>query len=675
MPNRLAQEPSPYLRQHSQQPVDWYPWGDEAFARAAAEDRPILLSVGYAACHWCHVMAHESFEDARLAGLCNAQFVSVKVDREERPEVDALYQGICQAVTGQGGWPLTVFLTPAGEPFYVGTYFPPVSRYGRPGFGDVLAAVARAWRDDRPRVREVAAEWAALVRRLQAVQGGGAGAAGGPERASFLAAADAIAGQVDPVAGGFGGGPKFPHTSAMEVLLRAGGSAAARAVFSLRAMAAGGIHDHLGGGFHRYSVDGRWAVPHFEKMLYDNALLAQVYLAAYQRTAAADLGDVVRDTLGYLLDRMRGPEGAFFSTEDADSPDADGHPAEGAFYTWTPDEVAAAVGEADLARAACEHFGVRPGGDIEGGRSVLRLGSVEMDPADRPRVLAALRAARERRPRPARDEKVLAGWNGLAISAFARAGRVLEEPRFTAAATAAASFVLDRLRTADGGLLRRHPAGPQALPGTLEDYAYLAGGLLDLYEATLDGSWLGAAADLARQAVRRFWDGEARAFCLSEAGSPHLLDRPRDDGDGGTPSPQSALVLVLVRLRGLGGDEAWAPLPDAVLDRCAPLLRQHPLGLASLLCVLDALTDPLEVVLALPDGAEPPRDWRRGLAARYLPNLQLSAVGPVPPGLGGHPAAWEGRAPVAGRPTLWVCRAGVCSAPAHDWAEVEGLLP
>jgi len=669
--NRLAAEPSPYLRQHAENPVDWYPWGDEAFERARALDRPVLLSVGYAACHWCHVMAHESFEDPAVAAVLNAHFVAVKVDREERPDVDAVYQTICQLVTRQGGWPLTCFLTPELQPFYVGTYFPPQPRYGRPGFSELAAGLAGAWKDDRTRVLEVAVEWTGALHRSAEPPAAAPRAA--PARPVLAQAAQALRAELDPIHGGFGDAPKFPHTEALEVLLRCGGHAGAAAVFALRAMAGGGIYDQLGGGFHRYSVDAAWQVPHFEKMLYDNALLPPLYLAAYQRTGDAEFARVARETLDYLRRDLGSPEGAFYSSEDADSLDGAGQLEEGAFYTWTPAEVAEALGGPDEAAAACRHFGVTEAGNFEGGRSVLHLDALAL-PADAVAGLrATLLARRGQRPRPARDEKVLAGWNGLAIGALARAGRILAEPRYTAAADRAARFILSALRSADGGLWRRYRDGVAGIPGTLEDYAYLASGLLDLYEASLRVEWLSAALDLARAAVARFWEPEQAACYLTERGARHLIERPRDDGDSGTPAAQSVLLQALLRLQPYADGTWCAEIPAAVLGRNAALLARHPRGLGSLLCALDLATDPLEVVLAVPDGQPIPEDWLSGLRARYLPNLLLSRVAEAP-GLAAPPA-WQGRSPVGEQPALWVCRGQTCLLPARRWAEVEHALP
>ena len=692
MPNRLATEASPYLRQHADNPVEWFPWGAEACATARAADRPILLSVGYAACHWCHVMAHESFADPAIAALMNAEFVCVKVDREEHPEVDALYQGICQAVTGQGGWPLTAFLAPDLRPFYVGTYFPPQARYGRPGLTDVLGGLAQAWRHDRARVSAVAAEWGAVIQRLHAAESGPAEAPAAPGAPPEAVAA--LLGQVDALHGGFGDAPKFPHAEALDLLLQSGGPAAARAVFTLRAMAGGGIHDQVGGGFHRYSVDEAWQVPHFEKMLYDNALLAPVYLAAFQRTQAADLAQVARGTLDYLLRDLRLPAGGFASSEDADSPAADGHAAEGAFYTWTPEEVLRALGNGTDAETACRHLGITPEGNFAGGRSIPHLQALSLDRPEEwggaegarlAEILRRLRAARAARPRPGRDEKVLTGWNGLAVAALARGGRILGEARYLEAALGTARFLLRALRRDDGGLWRRWCADRAGIAGTLEDYAYLAVGLLDVYEATLDPAWLGEAASLVRAAVERFWDGRAAAFYLTEGGGAGeaadgdglLIARPRDDGDAGTPAAQSFALLALLRLQPYVRDAALAAIPPAVFARTAPLLRRHPLGVASLHQALAlAVEGPLEVVIAAAPGDPQAAAWLERLRVRHLPRLALSRI-PDPariPGLPETPPAWEGRGMHQGRPTLWVCRGHACLPPAHDWERVAATL-
>ena len=772
MPNRLVATRSTYLRQHAGNPVDWYPWGEQAFAQAVALDRPILLSVGYAACHWCHVMAHESFEDAVIAQAINRATVPVKVDRQEHPDVDSIYQTLCQLVTGQAGWPLTVFLTPDRRPFYVGTYFPPHARYGRPGLSEVLAALSDAWRTDRPRLLTVADDWAGALRRLEAgppapapapgtaedpdagpsrdsdpasgsgpgsapaarsapapdgqprtaepPTGPGAGPAAPPpweapgaELALLARAVQELLHDLDPLHGGFGGAPKFPHTEAVDLLLRAGGGAAARAHFTLRCMAGGGIYDHVGGGFHRYSVDGGWQVPHFEKMLYDNALIPLALLAAHQQTADPEFAAVTRQTLDYLLRDMRDPAGGFYSAEDADSPGPDGQPAEGAFYTWTPDEVHAALGDPDLAALACRHFGISDRGNFEGGRTVPHLHALSgdapyapspavgaaacadhpsgaggmaatpvaaQDPASRwSRVRAGLFRARQMRPRPGRDEQVLAGWNGLALAAFARAGRILGEARYLDTAVGVAAFLLGPMRAGDGGLLRRYYAGEAGLAGTLEDYAYVTAGLIDLYEATLEARWLAAAVGLARESLERFWEPERAAFYLVERGRDDLLYRPRDMGDGGTPSAEAWAVLALLRLAPYVSDPAFTAVPAAVLRRQAEPMARHARGMASLLCALDfAVKGPVAVVLAADDAvaahAERLRDWRGRLAARYLPNLVLSRWAEGLPGVDGVPPVWAGRGVTGGQPTIWVCPGQACLAPAHTWEEVDAAL-
>ena len=702
MPNRLATARSTYLRQHAENPVDWYPWGEDAFARARDLDRPLLLSVGYAACHWCHVMAHETFEDAALARAVNEAFVPVKVDRQEHPAVDAIYQTICHAVTGQGGWPLTVFLTPDRRPFYVGTYFPPRSRYGQPGFADIVGGLAEAWRRDRAQVLAVAEEWAGLLRRLEEGRPPTAGPSEAPGRDVVAGAVDRLSADLDPVHGGFAGAPKFPQTEALELLLRAGGRAAARAHFALRCMIGGGIHDQVGGGFHRYSVDAAWQIPHFEKMLYDNALIPVALLSAFQQTADPEFARVARRALDYLLRDMRAPLGGFYSAEDADSLAADGHAEEGAFYTWTPAEIYAVLGDPDLAALNCMHFGVTAQGNFAGGRTVLHLHALsretppaagepggageraatvlaaEEDPGVA-RARDALLRARSLRHRPTRDEQVLAGWNGLALSAYARAGRILAEPRYVQAARAAAAFLLAEMRAPDGGLFRRWFQGEAGLPGALEDYAYVAGGLIDLYEASLEPRWLVEALGLARQAMRRFWDPARAAFFLVEAGRTDLLYRPQDPGDSGTPSAESAAVAVLLRLAPYVEEPAFREVPAAACERQAEAMRRHPRGMASWLCALDlAVGGAREVVLAAPVG-EPAAErqvgeWRARLAARYLPDLVLSRWAEGLPGEPTVPPVWAGRGPVGGRATLWVCRGGACLPPVHAWEEVDGVL-
>jgi uncharacterized protein YyaL (SSP411 family) len=635
MANHLASESSPYLLQHKDNPVDWRPWGPEALALAKSQDRPILLSIGYAACHWCHVMAHESFEDPAIAAEMNAGFVNIKVDREERPDLDAIYQSICQITGRSGGWPLTVFLTPALQPFFVGTYFPPEPRHGMPSLPQILGAVRQAWESRREEVLQVAASWTGALAQADSL-----GARADARAFTIASSAERLLANFDSTHGGFGRAPKFPNPEGLELLLRAGGQARAQALFALRQMARGGICDQLGGGFHRYSVDEAWQVPHFEKMLYDNALLPPLYLAGWQLTGEDLYARVARETCAFMLRELAGPEGGFFGTLDADS---EGE--EGRFYLWSHDEVVALAGP-EAARA----YGVTPEGNFEGGRTVLQL--VEQPPAG---AREKLLAARGKRVRPARDEKVLTGWNGLAVSALAQAGRVLGEPAFTKAAARCAAFLRAELAAGEDGLL--HVRG---IPGFLQDHAYLCNGLIDLYEATLDSAWIRWALALARGAVARFYaDG---AFYQTEAGAADLIHRPRDLMDAGTPSGESLMVRALLRLAPWTGDDAAA---REVLDRRLGAAVARPWGQASLLCAAD-LT-PVEVTLA----GDPPPAWLRRLGERYLPNLVLSRLDPGWPGE--PPALWMGKS-AAGGPRAWVCQGFACSMPLQSWDEIEAAL-
>ncbi|BDG61395.1 thioredoxin domain-containing protein [Caldinitratiruptor microaerophilus] len=682
-PNRLIHEASPYLQQHAYNPVDWYPWGKEALARARAEDKPILLSIGYSACHWCHVMERESFEDEDIARLMNEHFVNIKVDREERPDLDHLYQTVCQLVTRQGGWPLTVFLTPDLRPFYVGTYFPPEDRYGRPGFPRILRAVARAYREQRDQVEQVAREWTEALRTMHAPPAPDGRAPDAPWAALVEKGAREIAAQVDRRHGGFGGAPKFPQTPNLELLLRMsqrpGGEGYLDLVtLTLRKMAEGGIYDQLGGGFHRYSVDARWAVPHFEKMLYDNALLVPVYLAAWQLTADPLHARVVRETLAYVAREMTHPGGGFYSTQDADS---EGE--EGRYYVWTPEEIQAVLGEDD-GELLCRHLGVTPGGNFEHGRTVLHVAKgagalaaeVGLSPEEVTGRLesgkARLLAARERRVPPHRDEKVLTGWNGLMIRALAQAARTLGDPSYAGAARRAADFVLGTLTAPDGSLLRRYRDGHGAdIPGTLEDHAFLAEGLLELYQATFAHEYLEAAVRLAHAMLDRFWEPGA-GFFLTGPGAGDLIDRPREFTDGATPSPASVATRVLLRLYPYTGDERFRQVAEQNLRLHRVAMERIPAGMASLLAALDLfLSGAVEVTVVAPPGDPTAAEWLRRIGQLYLPDLVLERMAPGEPD--DRPLR-QGKSAKGGRATLYVCRNFTCSPPATAWAEAERWL-
>jgi uncharacterized protein YyaL (SSP411 family) len=664
--NRLGGATSPYLLQHADNPVDWWEWGDEAFAAARERDLPVLLSVGYAACHWCHVMAHESFEDAELAEYLNAHFVAVKVDREERPDVDAVYMEAVQAATGQGGWPMTVFLTPDGEPFYFGTYFPPQPRHGMPSFRQVLEGVAEAWRGRREEVADVG-------RRIVHELGGRAGVFAG------LAAADvpgpdqlrqALAGlgrEFDERSGGFGGAPKFPPSMVLEFLLRHHAATGSRAALDLvertcAAMARGGIHDQLGGGFARYSVDARWVVPHFEKMLYDNALLLRVYLHLWRATGSPLARRVAEGTGDFLLRELRTPEGGFASALDADSADAEGRSREGAFYVWTPDQLAEVLG-ADEGRVAAECYGVTAQGTFEEGASVLQWPvEEEPDAADEERR-ARLFAARELRPRPARDDKVVAAWNGLAVAALAEAGVLLDRPDFLDAAVVAAALLLSVHRDPAGRLLRTSRDGvPGRNAGVLEDYGDVAEGLLTLHGVTGDARWLDAAGELLEVVLTQFTDEASGALYDTPADAEPLIRRPQDPTDNAAPSGWTAAAGALLSYAALTDSERHRTAAERALTVVTPLAGQAPRFVGWGLAVAQALVDgPRKVAIA--GAAEDP-----ATAA-----LRTAALAATAPGLVVTPASAD-QPPVDGVPAAYVCRRFTCDAPVTDPAWLrEGL--
>jgi uncharacterized protein YyaL (SSP411 family) len=584
MPNALAAETSPYLRQHAQNPVDWLPWGPVALARARDEDKPLLVSIGYSSCHWCHVMERESFEDERTATLMNERFVCVKVDREERPDIDALYMEAIQAMTGRGGWPLNVFLTPEQLPFYGGTYFPPEPRHGMPAWTQVLQAIGEAWSERREEIR-------AGGERLRQRLSGGAGLKPSTEPidAGALEAAVANLKQLfDPVNGGFGGpptrAPKFPQASAIEFLLCRGEQD--MALSTLRAMASGGIHDQVGGGFARYSVDATWTVPHFEKMLYDNALLARAYLHGFQLSGEPPLAEVCRDTLDWALREMRGPEGGFYSALDADSEGV-----EGRFYVWTVAELRDALG--DDAEAAIAWFGATEEGNFVDphhpapGWNVLEDRGQRPDDAMQARIRARLLEVRKRRSRPGLDDKRLTSWNALMIAALADAGAALAESRYTETAVACAEFVLRDLRDVDGRLLRTYNDGRAKIGAYLEDHAYLLEALIILFETTCDEHWFIEATTLADTLIARFGDPEHGGFysTAADAGEP-LIARRKDLEDTPIPAGQSSAAMGLLRLSQLTGNAEYERQALGVLGLLRDIAPRHPSSFGHLLQVL-----------------------------------------------------------------------------------------
>ena len=632
--NRLATETSPYLLQHADNPVDWYPWGEEAFLRARDEGKPILLSVGYSACHWCHVMEHESFEDNATASLMNERFVNVKVDREERPDVDALYMDATVTMTGSGGWPMTVFLTPDGEPFYAGTYFPPEPRHGIPSFRQLLDAVAAAWEERRDDVTRQAGRLVEALGQSARLQ-----ASTEPLTSAILVEAEAaIAATYEPAHGGFGRAPKFPAASTLELLLRRGGDRALAMVRgTLDGMAAGGFYDVVGGGFHRYSVDDRWLVPHFEKMLYDNALLASTYLHAWVVTGEPRYREIVEETLGYVLRELSVGDGGLASAQDADT---DG--VEGLTYTWTEGEAEAA----GLDPALLVPF--------EHGRSIVR-GTI--DPDLRVRLLSL----RARRPQPLRDDKVLASWNGLALAALAEAGYRLQRPDWLGAGRRVAEHLLGPLSTGDGRLQRSWRDGRTSGAGFLDDYANAAHGLLELHAATGELRWLHEARRLALLAIELFADEERGGFFLAPRDGEQLVAQTKDLQDTPAPSGNSMLAHVLMRIARIWGDDELEQRAVGVLRLVESPMRRAPGGFAWALCALDLrLAAPRELAVCGPVDAP----VARAALAPFQPSAVV-AVGPAD-----DVPLLAGKGLVDGRPAVYVCERFACGAPVTDPALV-----
>ena len=683
MPNRLERETSPYLLQHAHNPVDWYPWGEEALALAREQDRPILLSIGYSACHWCHVMERESFEDPQTARVMNAHFVNIKVDREERPDIDSIYMSAVQAITGHGGWPLTAFLTPEGVPFYGGTYYPPEPRHGMPSFRQVLAAAANAYEHRRDEVARAGAQLKDILTRGATEPQAGSGQDGPPDSRLFGHAVSAVGRSFDPAYGGFGGAPKFPQPVFLDFLLRTGGPGShgvSMATHTLDRMAAGGIRDHAGGGFHRYSVDARWLVPHFEKMLYDNALIARAMTRAHL-LGARHLGPVAEETLDYVLEDLTSPDGAFYSARDADS---EGE--EGAFYLWTPAQVSALL-DPGTARILSRVYDVSEAGNFER-RNILHLPhdldavarqeGLARDELDRilRTALATLKAHRATRPEPLRDEKVLTSWNGFTIRALAEAGPTLGRPDYTRAATRAATFLLDTVRQHD----RLHhvlTAGRVHVDGFLEDYGALGNACLSLHEATLESRWVTEAAWIADAMLARFWSPGHRLFHDAAEDAEPLLVRPRDIMDNATPSGNSLAAEFLARSAAITGSAEHGEVADAVIARERGALERYPSALGRLLtAALLRATPPLEVTIV-----EAPREDRvqRDRTAAMLetahrhphPNRVISGGDPGDPVIAALPAM-EGRLAHTGH--AFVCSGSACLEPVTSPKALDAAL-
>ncbi|MFN7144911.1 MAG: thioredoxin domain-containing protein, partial [Myxococcota bacterium] len=678
MPNRLANETSPYLLQHAENPVDWYPWGPEALARAKAEDKPILLSIGYSACHWCHVMEHESFEDADVARHMNEGFVNVKVDREERPDLDELYMRAVQAFTGRGGWPMTVFLTPDGKPFFGGTYFPPKPAHGMPSFRQVLDHVRNLWQNDRARVADVTGKvggYLTSAGRLPKAEG-----ALSDDWLDRLA--HALDDEFDPVHKGFGGAPKFPPHGSLAALLahwRRSGSERSRtmALETLEAMAQGGMYDLAGGGFARYSVDAEWRIPHFEKMLYDNAQLAPIYTDAWKITKDPFHARVVRETLGWILREMTSPEGGFRSSLDADSEGV-----EGKFYVWTPAEIRNVVGVMEGMKVSAL-LGVTDEGnfELEGHgvaqktrASVLRMevprerfGDTEREMLDH--ALQKLREAREQRVRPGRDDKIITSWNALAISAFAQAGATFDVPEWRGAVSRACRFLLDNLRV-KGRLQRTWKDGRAHIPAFADDHAFLVNALIDLYEATFDFDWLAEANALADTTIQLFWDEQEGGLFYTGTDAEVLLARSKHLLGGAEPSANGVAALAFARLAELCGRDDLGEKAERILRAYQPLLDRAPRALGVEAIAAGWRTGGTQQIGVVGGAAEHLLNEVRG---RYLPFAVLAwnPSDQTPPLL-----PWmEGKTAIGGKATAFLCERMTCKAPTQDPAELAPIPP
>jgi len=686
--NRLDEEESPYLRDHADNPVHWQPWDEQALAEARERDVPIFLSVGYAACHWCHVMADESFEDGDVAELLNEEFVPIKVDREERPDVDRIYQTICQQVSGRGGWPLSVWLTPDQKPFQVGTYFPKEAKRGMPGFLDVLGEISDAWNDpeQREKIESRAEKWTgAVAGELQSVSD----ESREPDDDVTETAAKAAVRAADREHGGWGSGPKFPHTGRIHLLLRAYNRTEREAYLdvateTLDAMAGGGIYDHVGGGFHRYATDRDWTVPHFEKMLYDNAELPRAYLAAGQVTGEDRYVNVAVETLDFVQRELTHEDGGFFSTLDAQSETEDGSREEGAYYVWTPETVHDAVDDEHAAELFCERYGVTARGNFEG-KTVLTssrsIGSLaeeyETTTGEVAETLDAasqqVAAARDERSRPARDEKVLAGWNGLALSAFAE-GAIVADQSLAAPAVEALGFLREHLwDDVNGRLTRRYADGVTKIDGYLEDYAFLGRGALDLFQATGDVEHLAFALDLARAIEREFWDEESGTLYFTPATGESLIARPQELTDQSTPSSAGVAAELLDTLAAFTNEENFAEIAETVVETHGDRLWSNPLEHASLSLAGDTVANgAFELTLVADD---PPEEWRETIAEWYLGSRVLAwrpgsedrlAEWLDVLGLETAPPIWRDRGPKNDEPTVYACRSFACSPPRND---------
>ena len=677
--NRLIRETSPYLLQHAHNPVDWHPWGEEALAKAKAENKPILLSIGYSACHWCHVMERESFENPDIATLMNEHFVNIKVDREERPDLDDIYQKSAQAfMRRSGGWPLTVFLTPDQEPFWGGTYFPPTPRHGMPGFPEVLMGVAEAYHKEPDQVKQNTQKVKSGLRQISSLQ-----PSTDPLTEELLdGAVKDLSAFYEPVNGGFGDAPKFPTPPPFHVLLRQFArtkdqKALDMVLHSLWKMAAGGIYDHLGGGFHRYSTDGRWLVPHFKKMLYDNAQLVRLYLDGWRLSREPRFKQVVEETLAYLRREMVHPEGGFYTAQDADS---EGH--EGKYFVWEPAEIKDVLG-LELGEVFCRLYDITDQGNFEGknipnlihanGRSDVK------DLPDADKVIADARRklleVRERRVKPLRDDKILTGWNGLMISGVLDAYQTLGNPAYLAMAEKAIAFLLE-CAYKNGRLFRTVTGGQGKLNGYLDDYAFLSAALIDAFEATARPAYLDKARELTAVMIEQFWDAQAGGCFFTGKDHESLIQRMKTGEDSAIPGGNAVAAMNCLRLFAYTGEQSYLDKAERTFRLFRTNMGQNPFGTASLLCALDFyLSKPQEIVLVGKAGTTEMQDLLSQIFGRYVPNKTLVLVDSQGGNVSGYvPAAARGKTAIDGKPTAYVCHNFTCSLPVTGWEALEKLL-
>jgi uncharacterized protein YyaL (SSP411 family) len=671
--NRLILESSPYLLQHAHNPVEWFPWGDEAFETARRLGRPVLLSVGYSTCHWCHVMEEESFEDEEIAGYLNAHYVAIKVDREERPDVDAIYMSAVQSMTGSGGWPMTVWLTPDRRPFYGGTYFPPRDgeRGTRTGFRSILQKLVTKYEEDPKSIAQSAAEMTKAVQEASAGRAPEPGSSA-PATTALDSAAAQYRSRFDAVNGGMRGAPKFPSSLPVRFLLRdhrrnPTGDSLTMAITTLEHMARGGIHDHVGGGFHRYSTDDKWLVPHFEKMLYDNALLARAYLEAYQLTRREDFAEIARDIFAYVERELTSPEGAFYSASDADSLTPAGKREEGWFFTWTPAEIESVLGVQN-ARIFASYYAVTPAGNFEG-RNILSTPAATADTAKKlDGARDTLRRERAKRPAPARDEKILTAWNGLMISAYAKSSLVLADAKHGERAERAADFVLRGLQR-DGRLLRSYKDGQAKTAAYLDDYAFLIAALLDLHEATGRLRWLEEAIRLDQVLERHYEDKSAGGFFLTGDDQEKLLARDKPSYDGAEPSGNSVALLNLLRLHELTTKDGYRERAERSVQRLGPTLAAAPTSMSETLLALDYLADvPKQIVIVTPAGRTEAEPFLAKLREIFLPNAALVVVPEGEPLISTEKIVPLVASKIAkgGKATAYVCERRTCELPTAD---------